>query len=114
MSGYYNGLAAEDVAARWYTERGAECVAKRWRAQTGEVDLIVRQAGVLVFVEVKARKTIDAAAYSISPRQWARITATAEMFLAENNLSLDTDLRFDAALLDRHGKIEVIENAAPY
>lgn len=114
MSGYRNGLAAEDAAERWYLDRGAELVAKRWRAQTGEIDLIVRQNGVLVFVEVKIRKTIDAAAFAISARQWARIVATAEMYLAENNLSLDTDLRFDAALLDRHGTIEVIENAAPY
>ena len=114
MSGFLNGLAAEEAAERWYLDRGAEPVARRWRAQTGEVDLIVRQNGVLVFVEVKIRKTIDAAAFSISARQWARIVATAEMYLAKNNLSLDTDLRFDAALLDRHGTIEVIENAAPY
>ena len=114
MSRYLNGLAAEDAAERWYTDRGAEPVAKRWRSAAGEVDLILRDKGVLVFVEVKIRKSVDAAAYAISARQWTRITAAAEAYLAENTLSMDTDLRFDAALLDRHGNIEVIENAAPY
>ena len=114
MSRYLNGLAAEDAAERWYLERGATPVAKRMRNDGGEIDLIVAEGDVLVFVEVKIRKSIDAAAHAISPRQWARITTAAEVFLAETERSLDTDLRFDAALLDRHGHIEIIENAAPF
>jgi len=114
MSRYLNGLAAEDAAERWYVERGAEPVAKRWRSAAGEIDLILRDNGILVFVEVKMRKSVETAAYAISGRQWARITAAAEAYLAQNTLSLNTDLRFDAALLDRHGHIEIIQNAAPY
>ncbi len=114
MSRYYGGLAAEDAAERWYVEQGATPVAKRWRSEAGEIDLIMREGETLVFVEVKIRKTIDAAAHAISARQWQRITASAEAYLAETQLSLNTDLRFDAALLDRHGHIEIIKNAAPY
>lgn len=113
MSSYHNGLAAEDAIERWYMDHGATPVARRWRCETGEIDLIVEKAGTLIFVEVKIRKSIDAAAHAISHRQWSRIMATAEAYLAQNGQSLETDVRFDAALMDRHGHVSVIENAAP-
>ena len=114
MSRYLNGLAAEDAAERWYLERGATPVAKRMRNDGGEIDLIVAEGDVLVFVEVKIRKSIDAAAVVIRAHCQGEIAWAAAVFLAETERSLDTDLRFDAALLDRHGHIEIIENAAPF
>lgn len=114
MSSYHGGLAAEEAAERWYLERGATPVAKRWRGPGGEIDLIVRMGETLIFVEVKLRRSLADAAAAITPRQWARIMATVEAYLAAEGLPLDTDLRVDAALLDRNGGIEVIENAAPY
>lgn len=113
MTTFRHGLAAEDAVARWYHARGAAPVASRWRCPAGEIDLIVRLGPTLVFVEVKTRRKLRDAAHAISQAQWARIMAAAECYLAENDLPLDTDLRFDAALLDRHGHLEVIENAAP-
>ncbi|MBB5514316.1 putative endonuclease [Rubricella aquisinus] len=110
---YHAGLAAEDIAERLYTAQGAELLARRFRAGAGEVDLIVRLAGTLVFVEVKARKTLEDASVSISAKQWARIAATALGYLQHENLSLDTPMRFDVVLVDRAGGAEIIEDAMP-
>ena len=46
---------------------GAECLETRWRGQSGEVDLIFRHDGVIVFVEVKAAKSMDRAIEQLAP-----------------------------------------------
>lgn len=113
MSGstYFGGLAAEDIAERHYSGLGFETLERRWRCPAGEIDLIVATTNLVVFVEVKARKTHDSAAHAISPRQWQRIMQAAEVFVEKRGLSPTTDLRFDAALIDHLGVCRVIENA---
>lgn len=111
---YLNGLAAEDIAERCYLERGCTTLAKRWRSEAGEIDLIMRAPDAVIFVEVKARRTTSEAAYSISPKQWQRIMSSAEIYMSDHGLAHGTDLRFDAALIDRQGTCEIVENAAQF
>ena len=108
---YFNGLAAEEIAERQYLEAGGKTLARRYRSEAGEIDLIIELPDTLVFVEVKARKTLAGAAESISSKQWQRIMASAEIFVSEQAFPLTTDLRFDAALIDRTGNCEIVENA---
>lgn len=108
---YENGLAAEEIAARLYQMQQGQILEQRWRRKSGEIDLIVELAGTIVFVEVKARKTLDAAAYALSQKQQNRIFETAQIYLAESGRGLDADTRFDVVLVDRHGRSEILENA---
>ena len=52
-----------------------------------------------MFVEVKARPTIDDAAWSVTDRQRVRIIAAAEAWLARNADDRIRDIRFDAMLV---------------
>lgn len=108
---YFNGLAAEEIAERVYRDLGFEVLEKRWRSEAGEVDLIVQKDALLVFIEVKARRSHETAAASISQKQWLRIMASAELFVSRNGFPPLTDLRFDAALIDQTGVCKIIENA---
>ncbi|WP_424927405.1 YraN family protein [Amaricoccus tamworthensis] len=110
---HQSGLAAEETAALDYKRRGAKILEQRWRCAEGEIDLIVQDGTEIVFVEVKARKTRDTAAGSISARQWARIGRAAMIYLAEH-ASPDTPCRFDAFLVDGTGQGERLENAASF
>lgn len=110
---YWNGLSGEDIATRHYEEQGASILEVRHRNAGGEIDLIFASDRAVIFVEVKARSSFDAAAHAISPSQWQRILQAAEIYVAEKGLPPDTDLRFDAALIDRSGALRIIENAAP-
>jgi putative endonuclease len=93
------GLSAETRAAAFLLAKGYRIVARRWRSPVGEVDLVARRGGVLVFVEVKARARFDDAAEAVSPRQQRRITAAAAAWLASHPHDVNRDIRFDVVLV---------------
>ena len=114
MSGlvsYRAGLAAEDAVARHYSDRGRVLAASRWRGASGEIDLIMREGAAVVFIEVKKAATHAEAALRLTSRQMGRIYASASEFLAGEPSGQNTESRFDVALVDGYGRIEVLENA---
>ncbi|WP_298436494.1 YraN family protein [uncultured Jannaschia sp.] len=114
MSGsmsYHAGLAAEDGVARLYARAGCPVLAKRWRGQGGEIDVIVSDGDETVFVEVKKSDTHAAAAQRITPRQTKRMFDCAGEYMAGLPDGLNSCVRFDVALVDATGRIEIIENA---
>lgn len=108
---YYSGLAAETAVEHHYTQAGHAIAARRWRGSGGEIDLIARDAGGLVFVEVKKSRSFARAAERVTARQMARIYASASEFLADEPDGQDSAMRFDVALVDQAGRIEIIQNA---
>ena len=93
------GLSAESRAAAMLVAKGFRILARRWRSPAGEIDIVARRRKLLVFVEVKARDTLDGAAESVTPQQKRRICAAAEAWLAVNPDDSITDMRFDAMLV---------------
>jgi putative endonuclease len=114
MSGarsFHAGIAAEQAVARLYDGAGRKVCARRWRGSAGEVDLIARDGAEVIFIEVKQSRTHAQAAEHLGPRQMARIYAAAAEFLAGEPNGALTPARFDVALVDGFGRIEVLENA---
>ncbi len=93
------GLSAESRAAALLIAKGFRIAARRWRSPAGEIDIVARRRGLLVFVEVKARERVDDAAWSVTPRQRLRIVAAAEAWLAGHPEDAQSDVRFDAILV---------------
>lgn len=108
---YLSGVAAEAAVERHYAARGGRIEARRWRGRGGEIDLIARDTGGIVFIEVKKSRTFAQAAGYLRPRQIARLHAAASEFLAGEPDGQDTLCRFDVALVDGSGCIEIVENA---
>ena len=114
MSGalsYHSGIAAEDQVAAHYARSGRTVAARRWRGSGGEIDLIARDSATVIFIEVKKSGSHARAAESLSRRQMDRIFAAASEFIAGEPDGQLTDMRFDLALVDAAGRIDVIENA---
>lgn len=105
------GRAAEGAVARHYQRSGRAIAAARWRSAAGEIDLIARDGAEVIFIEVKQSRTHAEAAEHLTARQQARIHASASMFLAGEPAGQGTPARFDVALVDGQGRIEIIENA---
>ena len=110
LQSYRAGLHAEEAVERLYNRSGRTICARRWRGISGEIDLIARDGAEVIFIEVKQSRSFDAAAWHVSSRQMARIHASAEDFIGREPRGLLTPCRFDVALVDGQGRIEVIEN----
>lgn len=110
-TGYHAGRVAEDIVALAYNRNGHSVAHRRWRATGGEIDLIARNGAQVIFVEVKKSRSFAEAACRLGRRQMDRICAAASEFLAGEPAGQLTDVRFDLALVDQRGAVQVIENA---
>ena len=55
---YETGILGEETAEKYLKqERAMVCLERRYRTKCGEIDLIMLDGDIVVFVEVKARKT---------------------------------------------------------
>jgi len=93
------GLLAESRAAALLIAKGYRIVARRFRSPVGEIDIVARRRGTLIFVEVKARERLDDAAEAVMLRQQRRIVAAAEAWLAAHPDDMNSDMRFDVMLV---------------
>lgn len=108
---YHNGVAAENAVALHLEKCGHTVAERRWKTRHGEIDLIARKDGVVVFVEVKKSSSFARAAASLGQPQIARLFASASEFLEKEPNGQNTESRFDVALVNQQGEIEVLENA---
>jgi putative endonuclease len=99
VEAFRTGISAETLAAAFLMAKGYRILAKRFRTPHGEIDIVARRRSLLVFVEVKARASLDDAAYAVTPRQQARIIAAAQIWLMAHPEHAEYDLRFDAMLI---------------
>ena len=107
---YHSGLAAEERVSAHYARQGHELAGARWRGKAGEIDLVLRKGGEVVFVEVKQARSLQAASFRLSERQLGRVCAAAEEFLAGEPGGLATPARVDLALVGGTGEVEIVEN----
>ena len=105
-----DGAHAERLVADYLTARGLHLVARNYRCRGGEIDLVMRDGGSLVFVEVRARagSAFGGAAASITRGKQERVILAARHYLARHRI--DAPCRFDAVLVQA-GRIEWLRAA---
>jgi putative endonuclease len=96
VAAFQTGLSAESRAAMLLLAKGFRILTRRYKTPYGEIDIIARKRDLVVFVEVKARPTIDDAAYAVTAQQQRRIIDTAQIWLATHPDYAEHELRFDA------------------
>ena len=110
------GNTGEDLACRELERRGYAILARRYRTRFGEIDIVSDDHGVLVFVEVKARRSArcGSAADAIPFWKRRRIGAMALDYLAWTG-RLERPCRFDVVAIDGIGtaqmSIQVLRDA---
>lgn len=105
------GRQAEAAAEAALALDGFATLARRVRTGAGEIDLVVERAGLLVFVEVKARATLTDAAFALGPRQQGRLMEAAEAWMAANPGHGAEGVRFDVLLVDGQGRVRRVVDA---
>ncbi len=110
------GQEGETTAERFLRRKGYRILAKNLRSSLGELDLVAEDGPVLVFVEVKARRTMDfgGAVHAVHGRKQTKLIRLAAQFLAKHHWA-NRPCRFDVVLLQgaQHAvpEVEHIENA---
>jgi putative endonuclease len=99
IAAFRAGLSAESRAATYLIAKGYRILTRRFRTPYGEIDIIAKRRNLLAFVEVKARATLDDAAYAVTSRQQKRIVDAANVWLMAHPEHANFDLRFDAMLV---------------
>jgi putative endonuclease len=109
------GQAGEALAERHLKKMGYRILERNYRTRLGEIDLIARDNGTLVFVEVKTRRSekYGSPRFAITPHKQKKLSVTALSYLKQT-CQIDCKARFDVVLINTGGgapQIETIQNA---
>jgi putative endonuclease len=99
VAAFQRGLSAESRAALLLIAKGYRILARRWKTPFGEIDIVARRRRGLVFVEVKARGSVDEAVEAVTERTKRRIVGAAELWLARHPQRANGEIRFDVIVV---------------
>ena len=99
------GKWGEDAAARFLKKQGYKVLVRNYLARWGEIDLVCRHEGTLVFVEVKARSedAWSSPASAVTRTKQRRLIRTGYAYLQELKRD-DIPVRFDVVEVDLRDK----------
>ncbi len=91
------GKHGEQIACAYLQRQEYTILATNWRCVGGEIDIVAQQGEIVVFIEVKTRRTasIDEAFAAITPRKRERMVRAAYAYL-EAHYPGETGWRIDA------------------
>jgi putative endonuclease len=94
------GRLAEDRALVYLQQQGLVCVTRNYACRYGEIDLVMNDGPLLVFVEVRLRKNSNfgGAAASVDSAKQQRLWRTAEHYLMQYRRQ--PACRFDLVAID--------------
>jgi len=109
------GKESESLAVRYLKKNGYKILEQNYRNKIGEIDIIAKEKGTLVFVEVKARKThvFGNPKWAVTPKKQRKISMVALYYLKATNQT-HVKARFDVVALcsaKDNSQIEIIKNA---
>lgn len=113
MNNVQKGKLGEEIAQKYLISKGGKILEKNYRTKIGEIDLIVKLNGELVFVEVKSRSNINYGypSESVNYNKRRKIVNVAKFYILENCLH-NISIRFDVIeIYLKNNKVNHIINA---
>jgi putative endonuclease len=109
------GKESESLAVRHLKKNGYRILEQNYRNKLGEIDIIAKEKGVLVFIEVKARNTLlyGNPKWAVTPQKQRKISMIALYYLKATKQT-HVKARFDVVALSLakdNPRIEIIKNA---
>lgn len=104
------GDAAEEAAVQYLTSIGYEILDRNWRCRSGEIDIIAKERGRLIFVEVRSRSNgilQGTPEESLNSRKIQQVRRTAELYL-HMKCQMDFPLSFDVVSVVLNGDLGVV------
>ena len=106
LSGRSSGAHWEKAAESYLRAQGLRLLHRNFSSRFGEIDLIMEDGQVLVFVEVKYRKSSQhgSGADAVTFHKQGRISRTAAWYLAKNPYRAESVCRFDVISINPEQK----------
>lgn len=109
------GDLGEETAADFLRRNGYDIIERNYRHRRGEIDIVASENGVLVFVEVKYRRSrrFGAPEEAVTPAKQELLRRTAEGYAVEREIG-ERECRFDVVAVTADGgraEIELFRNA---
>ncbi len=109
------GEKGESIAVNCLKKQGYKIIEINYRTKLGEIDIIAKQGGSLVFIEVKARKSsrFGRPELAVTPKKQRKISMVALYYLKSTKQS-NAKARFDVVAInstDDGPNIKIIKNA---
>ena len=106
------GTRYEELAARFLEDKGYHILDRNFRCRTGEIDIIARCGGTLVFAEVKYRNgcAYGYAESAVNAKKRSTIRQVARVYMQSRDIPFDTPCRFDVIAVTQ-GHIHHITDA---
>lgn len=97
------GYLGEEIAAEFLTGKGYKILERNWRSGHKEIDIIAKQADILVFVEVKSRKDsfYGEPWLAVGKKKEQKVVSAATDYL--HQVSYDGEIRFDVVSILQPG-----------
>ena len=107
------GDEAEEQALKLLQAHGLALVRRNYRCRFGELDLVMRERGTVVIVEVRRRSRADfgSSLESVGTRKQQRLLRAARHLLARTPELARLACRFDVVGFDAHGEPQWLQDA---
>ena len=109
------GEKGESLAAWYLKKNGYKIIEQNYRTQLGEIDIIAKEKKTIVFVEVKARRSMRFGnpKWAVTPKKQRKISMVALYYLKTTNQT-SAKARFDVVAITSNRdqpQIEIVKNA---
>lgn len=106
------GSEKEKLTCRYLEKKGYNIVTTNYWCRYAEIDIVAKEADVLIFVEVKYRENAyyGESMRAVSQNKIRKISQCAAYYIFNEQIPLDTPMRFDVVAIDGNG-VTHLENA---
>ena len=109
------GKESESLAVLHLKKNGYKILEQNYRNKLGEIDIIAKEKGTLVFVEVKARRSdlFGNPKWAVTPKKQRKISMVALYYLKATK-QIHVKARFDVISISSaqdNPRIEIVKNA---
>ncbi|MCV3768412.1 YraN family protein [Rhizobium sp. TRM95796] len=96
---FLRGHVAEHIAAFYLIAKGYRIMAMRYKTRSGEIDIIARKKDLAVFIEVKARASIEDGLNAVTAETQERIRRASDIWISRRPHSVDLGMRYDVLVV---------------
>ncbi len=108
---YQRGRWAEQTALEYLLNNKLKLLDRNFRSPFGEIDLIMQDKDIILFIEVRYRSNnyFHTALESINKKKCERIILTSQKYLTDNRSASRLDCRFDVITLSGQQECPMIK-----